>query len=163
MAADRVGGVMDPRKAREALRKQGIYVHESDPILDMAAVCDAAMGDTLKAIEGIVKAAADRTSASATQAVDASKGAAEAIISQGAAFLVEQFREVMQGSNGHDAGRAAPGNRTGRTGEPCGCPGCLGPWELGCDWLGRTRRIPPRRPRARMIGEDPAAGLVSIV
>ena len=87
---------MDPRKAREALRKQGIYVHESDPILDMAAVCDVAMGDTLTAIEGIVKAAADRTSASATQAVDASKGAAEAIISQGAAFLVEQFREVMR-------------------------------------------------------------------
>ena len=87
---------MDPRKAREALRKQGIYVHESDPILDMAAVCDAAMGDTLKAIEGIVKTAADRTSASATQAVDASKGAAEAIISQGAAFLVEQFREVIR-------------------------------------------------------------------
>lgn len=87
---------MDPRKAREALRKQGIYVHESDPILDMAAVCDAAMGDTLKAIEGIVKTAADRTSASATQAADASKGAAEAIISQGAAFLVEQFREVIR-------------------------------------------------------------------
>jgi len=39
---------MDPRKAREALRKQGIYVHESDPILDMAAICDAAMDDTLK-------------------------------------------------------------------------------------------------------------------
>ena len=87
---------MDPRKAREALRKQGIYVHESDPILDMAAVCDAAMGDTLKAIEGVVKAAADRTSASAAQAIDASKGAAEAIISQGAAFLVEQFREVIR-------------------------------------------------------------------
>jgi len=87
---------MDPRKAREALRKQGIYVHESDPILDMAAICDAAMGDTLKAIEGVVKAAADRTSAAATQAVDASKEAAEAIISQGAAFVVEQFREAVR-------------------------------------------------------------------
>ena len=56
---------MDPRKARESLRKQGIYVHESDPILDMAAICDAAMGDTLKAIEGVVRTAADRTSAAA--------------------------------------------------------------------------------------------------
>jgi len=87
---------MDPRKAREALRKQGIYVHESDPILDMAAICDAAIGDTLKAIEGVVKTAADRTSAAATQAVDASKGTAEAVISQGAAFLVEQFREAVR-------------------------------------------------------------------
>ena len=87
---------MDPRKAREALRKQGIYVHESDPILDMAAICDAAMGDTLKAIEGVVKAAADRTAAAATQAVDASKGAAEAVISQGAAFLAEQFRAAVR-------------------------------------------------------------------
>jgi hypothetical protein len=89
---------MDPRKARESLRKQGIYVHESDPILDMAAVCDAAMGDTLKAIEGIVKAAADRTSASATQAVDASKGTAEAVISQGTAFVIEQFQEAVRES-----------------------------------------------------------------
>ena len=40
LAADRTGGVMDPRKLREALRKQGIFVHESDPILDMAAICD---------------------------------------------------------------------------------------------------------------------------
>jgi len=87
---------MDPRKARESLRKQGIYIHESDPILDMAAICDAAMGDTLKAIEGVVKTAADRTTAAATQAVDASKGTAEAVISQGAAFLVEQFREAVR-------------------------------------------------------------------
>jgi len=87
---------MEPARLRESLRKQGIYVHESDPILNMAAVCDVAMGDILKAIEGVVKAAADGTSASAAQAVDASKGAAEAIISQGAAFLVEQFRQVMR-------------------------------------------------------------------
>lgn len=87
---------MDPRKAREALRKQGIYIHESDPILDMAAICETAMADTLKAIEGVVKAAADRTSAAAAQATEASKGTAEAIISQGATFLVEQFREAVR-------------------------------------------------------------------
>ena len=87
---------MDPRTAREALRKQGIYLHESDPVLDMAAICDAAMGDTLNAIEGVVKAAADRTSAATAQAIEASKGTAEVIINQGAAFLVEQFREAVR-------------------------------------------------------------------
>ena len=85
---------MDPRKLREALRKQGIFVHESDPILEMAAICDATMADTLKAIEGVVKAAADRTSAAAAQTVDASRKAGDALINQGASFLVEQFREV---------------------------------------------------------------------
>ena len=87
---------MDPRKLREALRKQGIFVHESDPILEMAAICDATMNDTLKAIEGVVKAAADRTSAAAAQTADASRRAGDALINQGAAFLVEQFREVAR-------------------------------------------------------------------
>ena len=85
---------MDPRKLREALRKQGIFVHESDPILEMAAICDATVADTLKAIEGVVKAAADRSSAAAAQTVDASRKAGDALINQGASFLVEQFREV---------------------------------------------------------------------
>ena len=49
--------VMDPRKLREALRKQGIFVHESDPILEMAAICEAAMAETLKAIEASNRAA----------------------------------------------------------------------------------------------------------
>jgi hypothetical protein len=87
---------MDPRKLREALRKQGIFVHESDPILEMAAICDATMNDTLKAIEGVVKAAADRTSAAAAQTADASRRAGDALINQGASFLVEQFREVVR-------------------------------------------------------------------
>ena len=87
---------MDPRKLREALRKQGIFVHESDPILEMAAICDAAMSDTLRAIEGVVKATADRTSAAAAQTVDASRKAGDALINQGATFLIEQFREVTR-------------------------------------------------------------------
>lgn len=87
---------MDVRKLREALRKQGIYVHESDPVLDMAVICDTAMADTLKAIEGVVKAAADRTSAAAEQMVADSRKTAEAVISQGAAFQVDQFREVVR-------------------------------------------------------------------
>ena len=87
---------MDLRKLREALRKQGIFVHESDPILEMAAICDATMADTLKSIEGVVKAAADRTTAAAAQTVDSSRRAGDALINQGANFLVEQFREVAQ-------------------------------------------------------------------
>lgn len=87
---------MDLRKLREALRKQGIFVHESDPILEMAAICDATMADTLKSIEGVVKAAADRTTVAAAQTVNSSRRAGDALINQGANFLVEQFREVAQ-------------------------------------------------------------------
>ena len=87
---------MDLRKLREALRKQGIFVHESDPILEMAAICDATMADTLKSIEGVVKAAADRTTVAAAQTVDSSRRAGDALINQGANFLVEQFREVAK-------------------------------------------------------------------
>lgn len=87
---------MDPRKAREVLRKQGIFIHENDPVLDVAALCDATISDTLSAIEGVVKAAADRTSAAAAQTVDAAKETAEAVISQGAAFMVEQFRGIVR-------------------------------------------------------------------
>lgn len=87
---------MDPRKAREVLRKQGIFIHENDPVLEVAALCDAVISDTLTAIEGVVKAAADRTSAAAAQTVEAAKETAEAVISQGAAFLVEQFRDVVR-------------------------------------------------------------------
>jgi len=87
---------MDPRKAREVLRRQGIFIHENDPVLDVVALCDAATSDTLAAIEGVVKAAADRTSAAAAQTVDAAKETAEVVISQGAAFLVEQFREIVR-------------------------------------------------------------------
>lgn len=87
---------MDPRRAREVLRKQGIFIHENDPVLDVAALCDAAMSDTLVAIEGVVKAAADRTSAAAAQTLEAARESAEVVVSQGAAFLVEQFREIAR-------------------------------------------------------------------
>ena len=89
---------MDHRALRDVLRKQGIFVHENDPVLDVAAICDAAMADTLKAIEGVVKAAADRTSAAASQAVEAAKQNGEAVVSQGAAFMVEQFGEAVRGA-----------------------------------------------------------------
>lgn len=87
---------MDSRKLREALRKEGVFIHESDPILEMAAICNVTMADTLKAIEGVVRAAADRTSAAAAQTVDASRKAGDALINQGATFLIEHFREVTR-------------------------------------------------------------------
>lgn len=87
---------MDSRKLRETLRKEGIFIHESDPILETAAICNVMTADTLKEIEGVVKAAADRTSAAAAQTVDASRKAGDALINQGASFLVEQFREVAR-------------------------------------------------------------------
>ena len=87
---------MDSRALREALRKQGIFVHESDPVLDVAAICELAMADTLKAIEAMVKAAADRTSAASCQAIEAAKTNGEAVVTQGAAFIVGQFRETVR-------------------------------------------------------------------
>ena len=153
---------MDPRKAREALRKQGIYVHESDPILDMAAVCDAAMGDTLKAIEGVVKAAADRTSASAAQAADASKGAAEAIISQGAAFLVEQFREVGAGKQRPRCWPSCARKPQRPSGRAVRLSGLLGPlgawlrlaWPDSADFCSPASRTDDRRRSSRRPGVD---------
>ena len=73
-----------------------LFIHENDPVLEVAALCDATMIDTLAAIEGVVKAAADRTSAAAAQSVDAARETTEAVISQGAAFLVEQFRDIVR-------------------------------------------------------------------
>ena len=87
---------MDSRALREALRKQGIFVHESDPVLEVAAICELAMADTLKAIEAMVKAAADRTSAASCQAIEAAKTNGEAVVTQGAAFIVGQFRETVR-------------------------------------------------------------------
>lgn len=87
---------MDSRALREALRKQGIFVHESDPVLDVAVICELAMADTLKAIDGMVKAAADRTSAASCQAIEAAKTNGEALVTQGAAFIVGQFRETVR-------------------------------------------------------------------
>ncbi len=67
---------MDLARLREALRKQGIYVHESDPVLEVAAICQLAVADTMKAIEGLNKAAADRITASSGQHIEAAKQSA---------------------------------------------------------------------------------------
>jgi hypothetical protein len=76
---------VDPQAA-EGIAKQGIF--------------DATMADTLKAIEGGVKAAADRTSVAAwapnDRLVTKADDGGDALINQGANFLVEQFREVAR-------------------------------------------------------------------
>ena len=41
---------MEPAKLREALRKQGIYVHEGDPVLEIGAICQLAVADIAEAI-----------------------------------------------------------------------------------------------------------------
>jgi hypothetical protein len=87
---------MDGRELREALQKQGIFVREDDPILDAAAICRVAMSGALQAIESAVKAAADRTSAAATQSVEASRKVGAAIINEGATYLVEQFHATAR-------------------------------------------------------------------
>jgi protein-disulfide isomerase-like protein with CxxC motif len=82
---------MDARELREALQKQGTFVHEGDPILDAAVICQVAMADGLKTIESAVRAAADRASAAATQSVEASRKVGATIINDGASYLIEQF------------------------------------------------------------------------
>lgn len=85
---------MQPAKLREALRKQGIYVHEGDPVLEVAAICQLAVADTVKAIEGLNKAAADRITAAAAQHVEAAKQSASALITEAGTWSAEQLREA---------------------------------------------------------------------
>ncbi|MDQ2764125.1 MAG: hypothetical protein M3Y22_11785 [Pseudomonadota bacterium] len=85
---------MDPRKLREALRKQGIHVHESDPVLETAAICEVVLGEALKTVEGVTKAAADRMSAASTQTVEDAKKAAAALVNSSTAWVTEQLKEA---------------------------------------------------------------------
>lgn len=85
---------MDPAKLRESLRKQGIYVHENDPVLEVAAICELAVADTVKAIEGLNKAAADAISAASTQHIEAAKQSAAAFVTDAAKWSAEQLREA---------------------------------------------------------------------
>jgi hypothetical protein len=85
---------MEPRKLREALRKQGIFLHESDPVLDIAAICELAVADTLKAIEGLNKAAADRISAASAQHIEAAKTAAAVLITEAGHWSAERLKDA---------------------------------------------------------------------
>lgn len=85
---------MEPAKLRESLRKQGIYVHESDPVLEVAAICELAVADTVKAIEGLNKAAADRISAASNQHIEAARQSAAALVTEAGKWSAEQLRET---------------------------------------------------------------------
>ncbi len=88
---------MEPAKLRESLRKQGIYVHESAPVLEVAAICQLAVADTVKAIEGLNKAAADRITAASGQHIEAAKQSASAFITEAGKWSAEQLRDVAAG------------------------------------------------------------------
>lgn len=85
---------MDPARLRESLRKQGIHVHESDPVLEVAAICELAMADTVKAIAGLNKSAVDGISAASTQHIEAARQSAAAFVTDAAKWSAEQLREA---------------------------------------------------------------------
>jgi hypothetical protein len=85
---------MEPGKLRESLRKQGIYVHESDPVLEVAAICEVAVADTVRAIEGLNKAAADRISAASGQHIEAARQGAAALITEAGKWSAEHLRDA---------------------------------------------------------------------
>jgi CHASE3 domain sensor protein len=85
---------MEPAKLREALRKQGIHVHEGDPVLELGAVCELAVADTVKAIDGLNKTAADRITAAAAQHIEAARQSASALITEAGRWSAEQLREA---------------------------------------------------------------------
>lgn len=85
---------MDLARLRESLRKQGIYVHESDPVLEVAAICQLAVADTVKAVEGLNKAAADRITAASGQHIEAAKQSASALITEAGKWSADQLRDA---------------------------------------------------------------------
>lgn len=85
---------MEPAKLRESLRKQGIYVHEGDPVLEVAVICQLAVADTVKAIEGLNKATADRITAASGQHIEAAKQSASALITEAGKWSADQLRDA---------------------------------------------------------------------
>ena len=73
---------MEPAKLREGLRKEGLYVAEGDPVLELAAICEVALADTVKTIERVTKQQADRVTVTSTQIVADAKAAAEMIVNE---------------------------------------------------------------------------------
>jgi hypothetical protein len=85
---------MDTAKLREALRRQGIHVHEGDPVLEMAAICEIAVAGAVMAIEGLNKAAADRISTAAVQQVEAAKQTASSLITDAGKWSADLLRNA---------------------------------------------------------------------
>lgn len=87
---------MDAGKLRDALRKQGIHVHESDPVLETAAICDVVLADALKSMEAIVKRSADQITAAHVQAEASARKSAGDIITRAADWLDGRFKATAQ-------------------------------------------------------------------
>ena len=87
---------MDPQKLRDALRKQGIHVHESDPVLETAAICDVLLADALKSLEAMTKRAADQAAAAQVQAETSARRVASDVINGASDWLTTRFKEITQ-------------------------------------------------------------------
>ena len=83
---------MEPAKLREGLRKEGLFVAEGDPVLELAAICELALADTVATIERVTKQQADRVTAASTQAVVDARVAAETIINGAGAWAETRIK-----------------------------------------------------------------------
>jgi hypothetical protein len=73
---------VEPAQLREGLRKEGLYVAEGDPVLELVGICEVALADTVKTIERVTKQQADRVTAASAQIVTDAKVAAELIVNE---------------------------------------------------------------------------------
>jgi hypothetical protein len=73
---------MEPAKLREGLRRQGLYIAEGDPVLELVGICEIALADTVQIIEQVTKQQADRIAAASTQAVSDAEKVSERLITE---------------------------------------------------------------------------------
>lgn len=83
---------MDAARLRETLRRQGVYVHQDDPVLEVASICELAMAESLKAIEASNRAAADRITAASVQHLQAAREAAAMLVTEAGTWAAEHLR-----------------------------------------------------------------------
>ncbi len=83
---------MDAARLRETLRRQGVYVHQDDPVLEVASICELAMADSLKAFEASNRAAADRIPAASVQHLQAAREAAAVLVTEAGTWAADHLR-----------------------------------------------------------------------
>jgi len=83
---------MDAARLRETLRRQGVYVHQDDPVLEVASICELATADSLKAIEASNRAAADRITAASVQHLQAAREAASVLVTEAGTWAADHLR-----------------------------------------------------------------------
>ncbi len=87
---------MEPSKLREGLRREGLYVAEGDPVLELAAICEVALADTVKTIERVTKQQADRITITSTQTLADAKKQAEALVTGAGAWGEKRIKEAAE-------------------------------------------------------------------